>query len=201
MCASSLSSRLTSRTPTHDARISLNNIEKEGGEIKVKRVSGIVSKRERRGRKGGGRGAREEEKEGRKRMEEGGEKVETKGRSWNSLVISVPFGKVRGLRQNLLFQHSLIFDFCVTSSSNRLITEAIRLASHRMSLFPHINSTRTHVPGIEKYLQRPNFRTHWNSVLAGAAGPSAGLSLFAATLLVGSTTLMSYCPHRSPSCE
>lgn len=70
-----------------------------------------------------------------------------------------------------------------------------------MSLFPRINSTRTHVPGIEKYLRRPNSRTRRNSVLAGAAGPRAGLSLFAATLLVGSTTLVPYYPHRRLSCE
>lgn len=44
MWASSLSSRLMSRIPTHDTRILLNNIEKEGAEIKVKWVSGIVSK-------------------------------------------------------------------------------------------------------------------------------------------------------------
>lgn len=44
-----------------------------------------------------GRGGREEEKEVRKGKEKGGEKVETKGKSWNSLFISIPFGKVRGL--------------------------------------------------------------------------------------------------------
>lgn len=84
MCASSLSSRLTSRIPTHDARISLNSIEKESGEIKVKRVIGTVSKRERRGRKGGGQRRERRRKRGKERKEEGGEKVETKGRSWNS---------------------------------------------------------------------------------------------------------------------
>lgn len=44
-----------------------------------------------------GREGKEEEKEGRKGKEKGGEKVETKGKSWNSLFISTPFGKVRGL--------------------------------------------------------------------------------------------------------
>lgn len=149
-----------------------------------------------------GRGGREEEEEGRMGKEEGGESGNRRKKlefchHIRTLLQSERFA----LKQNLLLQRSLILDFCVTSSSNRLITEAIRLASHRMSLFPHINSTRTHVPGIEKYLRRPNFRTCWNSVLAGAAGPSAGLSLFAATLLVDSTTLVPYYPHRSLSCE
>lgn len=39
--------------------------------------------------------------------------------------------------------------FYVTSFSNRLITEAISLATHRMSLFPYINTTSTHVSGRE----------------------------------------------------
>lgn len=119
----------------------MHDIEDEGSEIKLKWVSGIVSKQEKRGRKGG--------EEGR---EDGSVKLKREKLGF-SFVSSVPFGKVRGLLSGRrLSQRSVMLDFCVTSSSNRLITEAIRLASHRMSLSPYINSTRTHVPGIGKYL-------------------------------------------------
>lgn len=56
------------------------NIENEGGKIKTKWVSGIVSKQEKGGIRGGGR------KEGRKRRQEGSVKPEAKEKSWNSVL-------------------------------------------------------------------------------------------------------------------